>query len=98
MDAFEKTIKKLWKQKSISFIEEIEFIWIENVSKSLKDDQLLEGTDVKIKFSKQDPFTRSTGNNILKVAMYAWDGNSFPGNSRHIKRIVQNKLIFNGKI
>ena len=79
MDAFEKTIKKLWKQKSISFIEEIEFIWIENVSKSLKDDQLLEGTDVKIKFSKKDPFTRKTGDNSLKVAMYAWDGNSFPG-------------------
>ena len=81
MNAFEKTIKKLSDQKAISYINEVEFIWIPQDSKSLIPDELLPGTDVKITFSKKDPFSRKSNGDIdLKVAMYAWDGNSFPGN------------------
>ena len=70
----------MWQQKSISYLKEVEFIWIPEASKTLIHDDLLPGTDVKITFSKEDPFSRRMGDNDLKVAMFAWDGNSFPGN------------------
>ena len=78
LNAFENTIKKLWEQKLIPYIKEVEFQWIDQVSKF--HDEFLPGTDIKITYSKQDPFSRNNGDNNLKVAMFAWDGNSFPGN------------------
>ena len=69
----------MWEKKSISYIKEVEFIWIPRVSNLT--DEFLPGTDVKITFSEQDPFSRKKGDHdYLKVAMFAWDGNSFPGN------------------
>lgn len=35
--------------------------------------------EVDISFTKEDPFGVIKGD-LLTVAMYAWDGNSFPGN------------------
>ena len=72
----------MWEKKSISYIKEVEFIWIPRVSNSLNHDEFLPGTDVKITFSEQDPFSRNKkgDHDYLKVAMFAWDGNSFPGN------------------
>jgi len=40
------------------------------------------GNDMKIIFSKRNPATRLTGSDVNKLicSMYAWDGNSYPGN------------------
>ena len=38
------------------------------------EDQIL------ISFTKDDPFSIKTNDDSLTVAMYAWDGNSLPGN------------------
>jgi len=42
----------------------------------------LNNNKIKIHFSKRDPADKLHGpdENKLLVAMYAWDGNSFPGN------------------
>ena len=72
---------KLTKQNSIPYLKEIEFIWIAQDSKSLVHNEILPGTDIKISFTKKDPFIKEgNGSEFLKVAMFAWDGNSFPGN------------------
>ena len=71
---------KLTKQNSITYIKEIEFIWIPQDSKSLVHNEILPGTDIKISFTKKDPFASNGNGSALKVAMFAWDGNSFPGN------------------
>ena len=40
------------------------------------------GTDIRINFSRRDPFSLLTGadKDKLVVAMFAWDGNSYVGN------------------
>jgi len=35
---------------------------------------------IQIKFSKRDPAEKLDSSDYLLVAMYAWDGNSYPGN------------------
>ena len=58
--------------------------WVANVpfdgSKLPCDGSAFPGTDIRIRFSRRDPFARLEDEDMLVVAMYAWDGNSFPGN------------------
>merc|ERR1712013_684601 len=65
-------------------VKDVDFSWIsknDNVPE-LKDGEKLEGTNIKIQFSRRNPFDPlATGDqDKLVVAMFAWDGNSFVGN------------------
>ena len=48
----------------------------------LEDGTDFPGTDIRINFSRRDPFSLLTGadQDKLVVAMFAWDGNSYVGN------------------
>ena len=80
MQTFEQTILKLHARKLIPHIKIVEFIWITPPTETLVKKGVLADTDIKIVFSKNDPFYLNKDNDYLKVAMYAWDGNAFPGN------------------
>ena len=80
MQTFEKTILKLHARKLISHIKIVEFIWINPPTETSVQKGVLADTDIKMVFSKNDPFYFNKEKNYLKVAMYAWDGNAFPGN------------------
>jgi hypothetical protein len=47
------------------------------------------GTEIEIRFSRNDPFARSENRKTgkLVVALYAWDGNSFPGKTIFLSSI-----------
>ena len=78
--AFQTTIQKLYQQKSIPFIKHVEFSWIPETSGLLlSDGQTIPNTDIIVSFTNDDPFQKKN-EKFLKVAMYAWDGNAFPGN------------------
>ena len=53
-------------------------------------DNVIPGTDVRFVFNKRDPFAKLEGEDEdkLLVAMYAWDGNSFPGKNFFSRRHV----------
>ena len=80
MNAFQITLQKLSAKKAIPFIKHAEFSWIPATPGSpLTNGQILPETDIMISFSRDDPF-QEKNKKFLKVAMYAWDGNAFPGN------------------
>jgi len=60
-------------------ISDIHFSWFPEDLQSKFDETT---NQIKISFSKRNPADQLTGNDVGKliVAMYAWDGNSFPGN------------------
>lgn len=68
-------------------IGDIDFSWIANApfaGSKMEDGKTFPGTDITIHFSRRNPFAKVEGEkdntHPLVVAMYAWDGNSFPGN------------------
>jgi hypothetical protein len=82
--AFGDAIQGLTDKAAIQHVKSVEFSWIRNSPCKeciLVNNQNFPGTDVMITFTKNDPFIkRSDEKLLLTVAMYAWDGNSFPGN------------------
>ena len=62
------------------WISDIDFSWFPSgcTCGGLIDGGLIEG--VQIHFSKRSPADPFDGPDRLLVAMYAWDGDSFPGN------------------
>jgi len=68
----------------LDFIKDIDFSWIgknEDISE-LKHNKKFGDTDIKIHFSRRNPFDPlpSGDQTKLVVAMFAWDGNSYIGN------------------
>ena len=61
-----------------------DFSWISpnGASDKFVNERVFPGTEITIRFSRRDPFTKSDEKKgKLVVALYAWDGNSFPGES-----------------
>ena len=85
LKAFELAITKFLKDNNLSKLRCIDFSWISENDK-FPECKLINGkcfpeSNVMITFSKRDPFQPlSSDKDCLIVAMYAWDGNSFPGN------------------
>lgn len=81
LTAFENVLNEV----RLPNISDIDFSWIDTpkgASSKLKNGSKFAGkNDIKISFSKHDPFAASgEKSGKLVVALYAWDGNSFPGN------------------
>ena len=78
--AFQQAIESL----SLKRIKRLDFSWIPADThfegSKIKPDEELNG--IKITFTKRDPFEKlpESEKGRLVVAMYAWDGNSLPGN------------------
>ncbi len=95
LKAFEDTLLELNGNELLDKVKSVEFSYIGERSKleesKLHNRQVLEGTDIQIDFTRQDPFLQRPGDKAdrLVVAMYAWDGNSFPGKT--ITDIVKPK-------
>ena len=89
LKAFQNGLDNFLEKNTETKIKHVDLSWISE-NKKLDDCQLVhdknfKDSNVKITFSKRDPFaplsTKTTNNDgTLIVAMYAWDGNSFPGN------------------
>jgi len=79
--------EKLLNTYHFSYIADINFSWFEKPishNTTLYDGALITQANNKIKihFSKRDPAEKliAEDENKLLVAMYAWDGNAYPGN------------------
>ena len=85
LHAFEVTLEKLSNLKAIPHVRHVEFSWIPQQwplsakASLLVDGQKFGDTEIMVTFTDDDPF-QIKDKSLLKVAMYAWDGNSFPGN------------------
>lgn len=89
LKAFENGLENFLENNPETKIKHVDFSWIPENKKmdgcQLDHDKYFKDSNVKITFSKRDPFaplpTKTSNNDdTLIVAMYAWDGNSFPGN------------------
>jgi len=72
-------------ESDFKHISDIDFSWFpENSQCGGKEDgeiiQSTNGHQITIHFSKRDPAEKLDDDNKLLVALYAWDGNAFPGN------------------
>jgi len=83
MEVYAETIQK----NKLPWISDVDFSWFpdnSNCGGKIDGEDLDDGqrNKIKIHFSKRDPAEKLEGPNEgkLLVAMYAWDGNSFPGN------------------
>ncbi len=82
VEAYQRVLEKL--APVLSNVAVIDFSWVANApfdGSKLEDGKKFAGTDIVIKFSRRDPFAKlpSAHKDMLVVAMYAWDGNAFPG-------------------
>ena len=75
------------KTKNLTYISDIDFSWFPKEYQTcggLKDGEVLCANNnlIKIHFSKRNPVDKLDEKNAgkLLVAMYAWDGNAYPGN------------------
>ena len=76
---------QLVNKHSLSRVVNVDFSWISDYTGSVKDGDVVSsnnGTKCKISFSTRNPADKLAGENAgkLVVAMYAWDGNAYPGN------------------
>jgi len=69
------------REASLSNISDIDFSWFPESAKEQRFDLSL-NPDLNIHFSKRNPADKLINNDKdkLLVAMYAWDGNAYPGN------------------
>lgn len=79
--------EQIFKENTLEAISDIDFSWFSkkfNSLGSIKNNQQFtdNGNTITIHFSERNPADPLTGKNAgkLLVAMYAWDGNSYPGN------------------
>ena len=74
------------RDRALPHLRDVDFSWFGKLSScaGVRSGETLSAgeTEVRIHFSERDPAARLTGPDAgkLLVAMYAWDGNSFPGN------------------
>jgi len=80
--------KDVISENKLNGLSDIDFSWFpDNVlldGKSRDEENSISDAsrnhNIKIHFSKRDPAEKLKDDSKLLVAMYAWDGNSFPGN------------------
>ena len=75
-----EVIAETLKQKEFRRITDVDFSWFPD--SATKQFGIFEGTGVTPHFTRSDPAMKLEGHHAgkLLVSMYAWDGNSYPGN------------------
>ena len=81
-------IKRAWvnalKVLRLERVKNVNFSYISKLPdiSELQDGEDFPGTDIRINFSRRDPFSPlpEAEQDKLVVAMFAWDGNSYVGN------------------
>ncbi len=70
------------QERNLSAISDIDFSWFPNASHGHGKSVLSNNKNIAIHFSQRNPAAKLVGHNAgkLLVAMYAWDGNAYPGN------------------
>jgi hypothetical protein len=76
---------EIFKEYTFACITDIDFSWFGPQSlNGLMDGETIQtaGNNITVHFSKRNPADTLTGNDAgkLLIAMYAWDGNAYPGN------------------
>jgi len=73
--------KEILSNGDFDQIEVVDFSWFPDVSEKTNEIITGSGGKIEIRFSRRDPAEKlQPEGKYLLVAMYAWDGNSFPGN------------------
>ncbi len=70
---------EIFNKHDLSFISDLNFSWFLEKFKKFENKNK---NEIKVHFSKRNPANKLIGDDAgkLLVAMYAWDGNAFPGN------------------
>jgi hypothetical protein len=72
---------ELLRERSFEHIAVIDFSWFPSEVQQQSQPIITKaGNSIEIRFSKRDPAEKLDNSDYLLVAMYAWDGNSYPGN------------------
>ena len=84
-ELFVRVFADILASTSFEFIADVDFSYLSGVGScgGAEDGQIFPGTDIKIHFSRRDPFAKLEGEDAsgkLVVASWAYDGNSFIGN------------------
>lgn len=84
--AYLRAFQNVIQRNKLSHVAVVDFSWVANLpfeGSLLQDGASFPGKkNMKIKFSRNDPFAKVDEGDMLVVAMYAWDGNSFPGKTK----------------
>jgi len=78
-------VVELIKKHSLPRVANVDFSWISDYTGSVRNNDVVlsrNDTRCKVTFSRRNPADKLEGENAgkLVVAMYAWDGNAYPGN------------------
>ena len=84
-DVFVDLVIELIKKHNLTRVVNVDFSWFSNYTGGVRNEDVVlskNNTKCKVTFSRRNPADKLTGENAgkLVVAMYAWDGNAYPGN------------------